>query len=102
MYPKFLAYVRELVAEDTVLEDDDYHSVKPVRVNATNNHGGDLPSPETIDSYIKGVIDLHGQQIATAGHSASQEKVSLRTPEVIGIIKKYKLRYGAIMLNLVI
>jgi hypothetical protein len=90
--------VRELVAEETVLEDDDYHSIKPIRVNATNNHEDELPSPETIDAYIKSVIDLYGQQKATAGHSTSQEKFSLRTPEVVGIIKKYKLRYDAIML----
>lgn len=85
---------------ETVLEDDDYHSFKPVRVNATNNHDGELPSVETIDAYIKSVIDLHGQQGALTGHSALQETDSLRTLEVIVIIKKYKLRYDLITLDL--
>ncbi|KAF9342966.1 hypothetical protein BGX34_007413, partial [Mortierella sp. NVP85] len=93
-YSKFLPYVRELVAEEPIIHDDEYHSIKPIRVRA--DHGGlegDLPSPETIDAYVKSVIDLYGQQMAMQGQSSSHNTVNLRTKEVVGIIKKYKLRY---------
>lgn len=92
-YSRFLAYVRELVAEKPIIDDDEYHSIKPIRVRA--DHGGlegDLPSPETIDAYVKSVIDLYGQQEGIRGRSAHQT-INLRTKEVVGIIKKFKPRY---------
>lgn len=84
--------MQELVADNVVLKEDDFFSIKPIRVNAKDGHEGELPSPETIDSYVKSVIDLHTQQMAVQDLSAHQT-VNLRTKEVLGIIKNYKLRY---------
>ncbi|KAI7817409.1 hypothetical protein BC939DRAFT_496685 [Gamsiella multidivaricata] len=78
-YGKFLTYVRELVADEIVQHEDDYHSIRPICINATADYEGDLPSPETIDAYVKAVVDLYEQQKSMAGRSIAQEKTSLRT-----------------------
>jgi len=87
--------VRELVAEEPVIDDDDYHSVKPIRVRSKRGgFEGDLPSPETIDAYVKSVIDLYNQQLALNREGQPSNKmINLRTSEVLGIIKGYKQRY---------
>ncbi|KAI7831556.1 hypothetical protein BC939DRAFT_489315 [Gamsiella multidivaricata] len=76
---KFLTYVQELVADEIVQHEDDYHSIRPIRINTTADYEGDLPSPETIDTYVKAVVDLYEQQKSMAGRSIAQEKTSLRT-----------------------
>ncbi|KAK3827863.1 MAG: hypothetical protein J3Q66DRAFT_382745, partial [Benniella sp.] len=92
-HPKFLAYIQELVADEMVLADDDSDSIKPIRVHVTDGYEGDLPSPETIDAYVKAVIDLYNRQSDIAGQTTSHETTFSRTKEVAEIIKKYKRRY---------
>ncbi|KAF9924496.1 hypothetical protein BGZ65_008297, partial [Modicella reniformis] len=60
---KFLAYCNDLMAPDTIINEDNPHlSVLPIRVKATEDYEGDLPSYETFCFYIKGVRDLYIQQ----------------------------------------
>jgi hypothetical protein len=82
------------VAEEPFIDDDDYHSIKPIRVKSRRGGlEGDLPSPETIDAYVKSVIDLYNQQVSMNGGSQAP-RINLRTSVVLGLIKGYKKRYG--------
>lgn len=93
-YKKFVAYLRELVAEEIVLNlEDDYHSVKPLRVFAKAGSEGKLPSPAMIEAHVTSIVDLFDHQNAMAGNVRTTEKSSLRPAEVKGVIQKYKLRY---------
>ncbi|KAK3810752.1 MAG: hypothetical protein J3Q66DRAFT_413873 [Benniella sp.] len=62
-------------------------SIKPIRVRATDDYEGDLPSPETINAYIKAVIDLHSQQRAN-NREASDKTVNLRTSDFVESLKR--------------
>lgn len=94
-YPKFLAYLQELVAEESIIdEDDDYYSIKPLRINVRQGCEGELPGPSLIDLHVTAMVDLYEQQASLEGQPRSLMKSPLRTREVAAIIKKYKLRYS--------
>lgn len=87
---KTLAYVSELLASETVINEENPHlSVIPIRVNASDDYEGDLPSYSTVMFHIKGVRDLYIQQCI------NEEKVAdpvgtIRTPEIQALLESFK------------
>jgi len=68
-----------------VIDDEHPHrSVYPIRIDATADYEGKLPSMETVQGYIMAVGDLYTQQCMEAG--VPTDKDCIRSPEVNALL----------------
>lgn len=81
------------MAEEVIVEEDEFYSIRPLRIRVKPGYDGELPGPNLIEAHVTAIIDLFEQQNSLNGQSRGKEKSTLRTREVTAVIQKYKQRY---------
>ncbi|KAG0321868.1 hypothetical protein BGZ99_003635, partial [Dissophora globulifera] len=97
------------MTENIAEEHDPVRGIEPLRVNPKVRSQQQLPydpnlplpSYETVDAYIKAVIDLYVSQKSDSTNKAMQNESHPRSAQVRTLMKKYHLRMAALKKSVV-